>query len=295
VVGSLLASHTLLGMPIVTKLGGSKLEPVVVTVGGTVLSDTLSLIVFAICVPTFVSGFSISALTVQIVEIVVFVPLILLGLSHFGARALARLEDEEEAYFILLLGILAASALLAEAVNLPDIVGSFLAGLAINAAVQDKPAAGKLHFFAHSFFIPIFFCVTGFLIDPILFVRTLMDHLPVAVGILSALFVGKWLAAEIAGRAFGYPSVARLTMWSLTLPQVAATLAATLVAYHTVDSSGHPLLDQTMLNAVLVMMLVTAVLGPILTQRFASQLVASAPLASGVPARAVARSETKAL
>lgn len=60
VVGSLLASHTLLGMPIVTSLGASKLEPIVVTVGGTVLSDTLSLIVFAICVPTFVSGFSIS-------------------------------------------------------------------------------------------------------------------------------------------------------------------------------------------------------------------------------------------
>jgi hypothetical protein len=40
-------------------------------------------------------------------------------------------------------------------------------------------------------------------------------------------------AAEIAGRAFNYTSAARMTMWSLTLPQVATTLAATLVAFNT--------------------------------------------------------------
>ena len=47
VVGSLLASHTLLSVPIVQRLGVIRLEPIVVTIGATVLSDTLSLIVFA--------------------------------------------------------------------------------------------------------------------------------------------------------------------------------------------------------------------------------------------------------
>src|SRR6185295_2821548 len=98
-----------------------------------------------------------------------FVPLVLVGLSRLGARALATLEHEEDAYFVLLLGILTVAALLAEVVNLPDIVGSFLAGLAVNAAVRDKPAAGKINSFAHSLFIPIFFMVTGFLIDPLIF------------------------------------------------------------------------------------------------------------------------------
>ena len=55
VVGSLLASHTLIGLPIVRELGATRLEPVIVTIGATVLSDTLSLIVFAICVPVFAS------------------------------------------------------------------------------------------------------------------------------------------------------------------------------------------------------------------------------------------------
>ena len=47
--------------------------------------DTLSLVVFAVCVSTYQSGFSVSGITVQLVEIAVFVPLILLGLSRVGA------------------------------------------------------------------------------------------------------------------------------------------------------------------------------------------------------------------
>lgn len=51
VVGSLLASHTLLALTIVRKLGLERIEPIAVTVGATVMSDTLSLLVFAICCP----------------------------------------------------------------------------------------------------------------------------------------------------------------------------------------------------------------------------------------------------
>jgi uncharacterized protein YybS (DUF2232 family) len=71
------------------------------------------------------------------------------------------------------------------------------------------------------------------------------------------------------GRAFGYTRAARLTMWALTLPQVAATLAATLVAYDTVNAAGRRMLDDRILNAVFVLMLATSILGPVLTERFA--------------------------
>jgi hypothetical protein len=58
------------------------------------------------------------------------------------------------------------------------------------------------------------------------------------------------------------------------LPQVAATLAATLVGYDTVNVAGERLLDAKMLNTVLVLLLVTSVLGPVLAERFASGMVA---------------------
>jgi Kef-type K+ transport system membrane component KefB len=96
VLGSLLASHTLLGMPIVSKLGIMRLEPITITVGATVLSDTLSLIVFAICVPIYKSGFSVSGLAIQLLEIAIFFPVILIGLSRLGAYFLRRVDNDED-------------------------------------------------------------------------------------------------------------------------------------------------------------------------------------------------------
>ena len=273
VLGSLLASHTLLALPIITRLGETRLEPVTVTVGATVMSDTLSLIVYAICAGIYHSGFSMLNLGVQLIEIAVFVPLVLFGVSRLGAHLLKKLENDEESYFILLLGIMVVSGLLAQLINLPGIVGAFLAGLAVNAAVREKPAKGKLEFLANSLFIPIFFIVTGFLIDPLVFLRSLVDNFALASAVILALVVGKLIAAEIAGRAFHYSSAARLTVWSMTLPQVAATLAASLAAYDTYNSAGQRLVDGRLLNVVLVLMLTTSILGPVLTERFAPRML----------------------
>jgi len=137
-------------------------------------------------------------------------------LSRVGAYLLKKLENDEDSYFILMLGIMGVAGVLAHVVNLPGIVGAFLAGLAVNSAVHDKPAKGKLEFVASTLFIPIFFIVTGFLIDPLVFVRSLIDNFAFACGVILALLVGKWIAAEVAGRAFHYNSAERLTIWSLT-------------------------------------------------------------------------------
>jgi Kef-type K+ transport system membrane component KefB len=273
VVGTLLASHTLLGSRIVAELGANRLEPVTVTVGATLLSDTLSLVVFAICVSTYERGFSMVELAVQLMEIAIVVPLILCGLSRVGAYALQKAEGEEDAYFVLMFGIMAVAGILARTINLPDIVGAFLAGLAVNAAVHDKPAKEKLEFFGKAFFIPIFYVVTGFLIDPTAFAQSIHDNFALVAALIVALVAGKWLAAELAGRAFKYTSAARLTMWSLTLPQVATTLTAALVAFNTYDPVGQRLIDRGILDVVLALMLTTATLGPVLTQQLAPRML----------------------
>lgn len=268
VLGSLLASHTLLGLPIVAELGASSLEPVTVTSGATLMSDTLSLVVFAVCVSTYQRGFSLSVLATQLIEIVAFVLFVLFVVSRVARYVLLKVEEHEDAFFVLLFGVMAVAAALAAVVQLPGIVGAFLAGLALNEAAQNRSAEEKLGFFANSLFIPTFFLVTGFLIDPAVFIRSLIDNFGLAVSIVLALLVGKWLAAETVGHAFTYPSAARLTMWSLTLPQVAATLAATLAGFNTFDPAGARLIDERVLNAVFVLMLSTSILGPVMTQHY---------------------------
>jgi Na+:H+ antiporter len=275
VIGSLLASHTLLGLTVVDRLGLGRIEPVTIAVGATVISDTLSLVVFAICVSIYTTGFSPLGLTILLAEITGYILLVLFGLSRLGSYLLKQVEKEEDAYFVILLGIMAIAGVAADAIQLPGIVGAFLAGLAVNAAARDAAASAKLEFLGKSLFIPIFFVVTGFLIDPISFVLAIIDNFWLVVSIILALLVGKWLAAWSVGHMFGYSLNEEMVIWSLTLPQVAATLAATLVAHSTLNAAGQRLLDDRMLTVVLVLVVATSVLGPILTQMFASRLAMS--------------------
>ena len=85
---------------------------------------------------------------------------------------------------------------------LPGIVGAFLAGLAVNTAVHEHPAKEKLEFIGNTLFVPMFFLVTGFLIDPGVFLHTLMDKFALAMAVIGALIAGKWIAAEFVGRIF---------------------------------------------------------------------------------------------
>jgi Kef-type K+ transport system membrane component KefB len=239
------------------------------------MSDTLSLVVFAVCVSTYQRGFSMSVLAVQLVEIVGFVLFVLFGLSRVARYLLHKVEEKEDVFFVLLFGLMAVAASLAAVVQLPGIVGAFLAGLALNEAAENRSAKEKMGFFANTLFIPMFFMVTGFLIDPVVFIRSLVDNFALAVSIIMALLTGKFLAAEITGHKFQYPADARLTVWSLTLPQVAATLAATLVGFKTFDPAGTRLIDERVLNSVFVLMLTTSILGPVLTQHYTPLMLRS--------------------
>jgi Kef-type K+ transport system membrane component KefB len=232
----------------------------------------LSLVVFAVCVSIFTTGFSPSGLALLLVEITGYIVLVLFGLSRLGAYILSRVKDEEDAYFVVMLSIMAIAGVLADAIQLPGIVGAFLAGLAVNASAREAPASAKLQFLGKSLFIPIFFIVTGFLINPVKFVSEVFDDFLIVSSIIAALLAGKWVAAWLVGRANGYDLNDQLTIWSLTLPQMAATLAATLVAHETFNAAGQRLLDDRMLNVVLVLVFTTSLLGPVLTERFAPRM-----------------------
>jgi Kef-type K+ transport system membrane component KefB len=278
VIGSLLASHTLLALPIVSRLGILSYEPVIITVGATVMSDTLSLIVFAVCVSTYTTGFSPSKLAILLVEIAMFIPVVVIGLGRVGGYLLRRVQKSEDSHFALMLGIMGIAALLAVLIQLPGIVGAFLSGLAVNSAVQHHASKERLGFLGNALFIPIFFIVTGFLINPNMFVTDLANHFGLVAGIVGSLLLGKAIAAFTVGRTFGYPPAAVRTMWAMTLPQVAATLAAAVVAHDTKNHAGQPMLDDATLNAVLVLMLVTSILGPVLTEFFAPKMRREAAL-----------------
>ncbi|WP_374307429.1 cation:proton antiporter [Methylocella sp.] len=271
-VGSLIASHTLIAFPMVAAAGLATRPSVIVTVGGTVLTDLLSLLVLAACLTTHRAGFAPIAVLVQIAEVIVFATVLLGVIGPLARRAALALGDSEQASFTLLLVIVCAAAIAAEMIQLEGIIGAFLAGMAVNQAARASAAKEKLEFLGNGVFIPAFFIVTGFLIDLRLLVASLTSDLALVLAIIMTLIISKWAAAEISGRAFGFGAADRLLTASLTIPQVAATLAAALVGYDAVNAAGERLIDGRMLNAILVLVVVTAVLGPLMTERAVARL-----------------------
>ena len=230
-IGSLLASHTLLGYPIVQRLGLVRNEAVTVTIGATIFTDIASLMVLAICIPIHMSGFSPVAFILQLVQLAVYVPLVLFGLR-------ARRPPPDGTNERLQGGPIPRHALGGGGGwhwGRDDQSGRhhrrFLAGLALNRAVHHSPAKAELEFLGNTLFIPVFFVTVGFLINPRVFVESTITNLGLVSSIVLGLIFAKLLAALIATRAFHYAKYEGLIMWSLSLPQVAATLAAALVAY----------------------------------------------------------------
>jgi Kef-type K+ transport system membrane component KefB len=273
-LGSLMASHTLLGFPIVQRLKLVTDEAVAVTIGGTVLTDFLSLLILAVCLPIHRSGFSASGFAMQLGEMLAYVLVVFVGLSALGRWLLVHVGGSKERRVLLTLLIVALAGFGADAVSLDPIIGAFVAGLAVNRALRDSQAKEELDFLGHVLFIPAFFVSIGFLIDVRVFGQTLVERTGLVVGIVGGLVAGKFLAAFLTRRLFSYTRTEGNLIWSLSLPQVAATLATAIVAYQAKDAAGVRLLDEAALNTVLVLVVVTSVLGPILTEHFGRQRLA---------------------
>ena len=274
-IGSLLASHTLLGFPIVQRLGLSENETVTVAVGATIFTDLGALLVLAICLPVHAAGFSAPAFVLQLTLLAIYIPAVLFGLSALARIFLRRQGDSTENQFFIILLIMVLAAEGAELIHLEAIIGAFLAGLAVNRSLKHSEAKEQLEFLANTLFIPAFFLTIGFLIDVRVFAGTIVNNFGLCVGIVGGLIIAKLAAAFAAQRLFGYSTNEGWLMGSLSLPQVAATLAAALVAFETTNSAGVRLIDEPVINTVIVLMVVTSVLGPVLTERYARRLVAS--------------------
>lgn len=265
-IGSLLASHTLLGYPIVIRLGKTGNEAVTVTVGATIFTDTAALLVLAICLSIHAGEFSAASLVIQLTALALYAVIVLFGFERIGKEYFRRTGDDEGNQFLFVLLVVFLAAVGAQIVNVDKIVGAFLAGLAVNGVVGRGPVQEKVVFVGSTLFIPFFFVDTGLLLSISSFVATLTTQLWLTLTIVLSLITSKFLAAFTAKLLYRYNRDEMLTMWSLSLPQVAATLAATIAGVN----AG--LIGDAIFNAVIVMMLVTSILGPVITARSARSL-----------------------
>src|SRR5436190_9441432 len=115
-IGSLMASHTLLGLPVIKELGLIRSQAVIVTVGATIFTDISSMLVLAVCLSIHVTGFSGAQLGTSLLELLFYVPMVIFGLSWVAKKLFSMTQSEELRLAILLL-VVAIASVLAEVIE----------------------------------------------------------------------------------------------------------------------------------------------------------------------------------
>ncbi len=272
--GSLWASHTLVAYPIVRQQGVASTRPVSMTVGGTVITDTAALFVLAVVVGAWegddAPAVVLIALALGLVGLVAFALLVLPRVMRwfFGGFGQDRLLR-----FLAVLVAMLGCGMLAHVAGLEAIVGAFFAGLALNRLVPNRsPLMDRLEFAGSALLIPFFLVSTGMQLDPASLVE--VSTLALALASLGVVVVGKGLAAFVAGRSIRatWPEIG--VVFSLSVAQAAATLAAVVIGFE----AG--IFDDQLVNAALVVVLVTLVIAPLGTSRFAPDVRVEAGVSS---------------
>lgn len=270
-LASMYASHTLVAYPIVIRYGVSRHRSVSIAVGGTAVTDTLTLLVLAVVGGLF-KGESGGLFWLWLVVKVIFLgALIMYSFPRIG-RWFFRRYDDNVMQFIFVLAMVFLGAGLMEFVGMEGILGAFLAGLVLNRLIPHvSPLMNHLEFVGNALFIPYFLIGVGMLIDiHVIFGQG--DALKVAAVMIVVALVGKWIASWLTQKIYKMAPIERELMFGLSNAQAAATLAAVLVGYNIILSNGERLLNEDVLNGTVLLILVTCVVSSFITERAARKI-----------------------
>lgn len=270
-LASMYASHTLVAYPIVIRYGVSRHRSVSIAVGGTAVTDTLTLLVLAVVGGLF-KGESGGLFWLWLVVKVIFLgALIMYSFPRIG-RWFFRRYDDNVMQFIFVLAMVFLGAGLMEFVGMEGILGAFLAGLVLNRLIPHvSPLMNHLEFVGNALFIPYFLIGVGMLIDiHVIFGQG--EALKVAAVMIVVALVGKWIASWLTQKIYKMAPIERELMFGLSNAQAAATLAAVLVGYNIILPNGERLLNEDVLNGTVLLILVTCVVSSFITERAARKI-----------------------
>lgn len=264
-LGSAFASHTLIAFPILTKLGVTRNEAVAVTTGATVLTDIGAFIVLAVVLGANKGGITFAYFAQLFILLAIFTAVIIFGLPRFGKFVFQKLTGRAVEFQFVIVALFIA-AFFAEVIGVHEVVGAFLAGLAVNSMLpRHSPVAGHVLFIGESFFIPVFLLYSGLITDPLTFLKS-PQTVVVAAGVTVVAYVSKLIAAWLTARIYKYSKSEFWTVYGLSHAQAAVTIPTLVIGLET------GLFDSTLFNAAILMILLTSITSPLIVQRFAPDL-----------------------
>ena len=272
-VASMFSSHTLVSYAIVSRYGLSHNRSVNMAVGGTIITDTLSLIVLAV-ISQLVHGHNDPHFWIWMT---VGVMLVITGVIYLFpriARFFFRTFNDPVQQFIFVMAMMFLAAIGAHIAGLEGLLGAFFAGIVLNRLIPaGSPLMGRIEFVGNAIFIPYFLIGVGMLIDMSVFVKGI-DAIIVAIVMVVGGTLGKYLAAWIPQKIYHLHKEERLMLFGLSEAHAAGTLAVVMVGYEL------GLFNETILNATLVFILMTCIISSLAVEKASRQLVVNEELTS---------------
>jgi Kef-type K+ transport system membrane component KefB len=265
-LGCMFSSHTLLAYPIISRLGITRNSVVSIAAGGTMITDTTALLTLAV-IASSVTGDLDTHFWVRIfISLILFVGIVLWGFPLIARWLFKVLEGEGISQFIFVLAMLFMAGFLAELCGIEPIIGAFLVGLAFNSLIpKSSPLMNRLKFVGNAIFIPFFLIGVGMLIDLRVFIKG-TESLVVAATMTIGAIAGKWIAAFITQKIYGYSRLERGVLFSLSNAHVVATLAAITVGYRI------GLLNEYVLNGTIILILITSIISSFVAENSGRKL-----------------------
>ena len=265
-IGAIIGSHTLLAYPVVARLGIAKDPAMITVIGGTLVTDTLALTVLAV-VAGSMEGELTTVFWLQLFGMLaLYATAVLVALPRIGRWFFRNVPSQAPAEFLFLMVVLFATAWAAQLAGAEPIIGAFLAGLTLNRLIPlNSPIMTRVRFVGNALFIPFFLLSVGMLVDPGVMTESL-EVWVVAGALILLVHLGKFAGAWSSKLLFDYDRDQGLAMFGLSSPQAAATLAVTFVGLEI------GLFGEVVVNAVIIMIVVTVFVGPSLVERFGTRL-----------------------
>ena len=272
-LASMFASHTLIAYPLISKLGVVKNKAVTMAVGGTMITDTLALLVLAVIVG-MANGEVNSDFWIRLSVSLLAFGLIITILFPIIARWFFKKFDDNVAQYIFVLAMVFLGATLAELAGIEAIIGAFLTGLALNRLIpHTSPLMNRVEFVGNAIFIPFFLIGVGMLVDYRAFFKD-WETLKVAAVMTIIATLAKFLAAWATQKTYKLSLDERRLIFGLSNAQAAATLAAVLIGYNL------QIFDASVLNGTILMILVTCTIASFQAQKGAKNIALSEDLKS---------------
>ena len=268
----IMASNTLIAYPIVGRYGLQKKPSVMLSVGASMFSLLLALVVLAAIVAANGKGGGGAFWLWFTLKFALYCSALVWLIPRLTRWFLRRYSDAVM-QFIFVLSMLFMSAALSEAIGLEGVFGAFLAGLILNRYIPHiSPLMNRIEFIGNALFIPYFLIGVGMLIN----VRLLFQGggiLFVVAIIVVFGTLGKAIAAYLACISFRLPFSSGNMMFGLTSAHAAGAIAMVMVGIRLEVAPGRHLVNEQMLNGVIIMILFTCVISTLMTEYSARQII----------------------